>query len=118
LSLGDYALTRPESDPAKIALAGWSFGGFLAPRAASFEHRIAALVADPDQWDECEGFLRALPLTDEQIAMTMPRPRSTHRSPEVGLSRSMCVGLVRRNPGEQCRYSQQYCTHKNAVATQ
>jgi len=55
----DYALTRPEIDPAKIALAGWSFGGFLAPRAASFEHRIAALVADPGQWDEREAFLRA-----------------------------------------------------------
>ena len=27
----DYALTRPEIDPDKIALAGWSFGGFLAP---------------------------------------------------------------------------------------
>src|SRR5215211_7433653 len=64
----DYALTRPEIDPAKIALAGWSFGGFLAPRAASFEHRIAALVADPGQWDEREAFLRALPLTDEQKA--------------------------------------------------
>ena len=31
----DYALTRPEIDPDKIVLAGWSFGGFLAPRAAA-----------------------------------------------------------------------------------
>jgi dienelactone hydrolase len=62
----DYALSRPEIDPDKIALAGWSFGGFLAPRAASFEHRIAALIADPGQWDEREAFLRTLPLTDEQ----------------------------------------------------
>ncbi len=62
----DYALTRPEIAQDKIALAGWSFGGFLAPRAASFEHRIAALVADPGQWDEREAFLRTLPLTDEQ----------------------------------------------------
>src|ERR687894_182741 len=64
----DYALTRPEIDPKKIALGGWSFGGFLAPRAASFEHRIAALVADPGQWDEGQAFLRVLPLTDEQKA--------------------------------------------------
>jgi len=64
----DYALTRPEIDPDKIALAGWSFGGFLAPRAASFEHRIAALVADPGQWDEGPAALVRLPLTEEQKA--------------------------------------------------
>ncbi len=64
----DYALTRPEIDPKKIALAGWSFGGFLAPRAAAFEHRIAALIADPGQWDEGPAFLARLPLTDAQKA--------------------------------------------------
>lgn len=64
----DYALTRPEVDPEKIALAGWSFGGFLAPRAASFEHRLAALIADPGQWDEGPAVLAVLPLTDQQKA--------------------------------------------------
>jgi pimeloyl-ACP methyl ester carboxylesterase len=64
----DYALTRPEIDPNRIALAGWSFGGFLAPRAAAFEHRIAALIADPGQWDEGPAILARLPLTDEQKA--------------------------------------------------
>ena len=64
----DYALTRPEIDPEKIALSGWSLGGFLAPRAAAFEHRIAALVADPGQWDERDAILPLLPLTDAQKA--------------------------------------------------
>ena len=64
----DYALTRPEIDSAKIALGGWSFGGFLAPRAAAFEHRIAALIADPGQWDEGPAILARLPLTEEQKA--------------------------------------------------
>jgi pimeloyl-ACP methyl ester carboxylesterase len=64
----DYALTRPEIDPDKIALGGWSFGGYLAPRAAAFEHRIAALIADPGQWDEGEAVLARLPLTDVQKA--------------------------------------------------
>ena len=41
----DYALTRPEVDPAAIGLMGYSFGGFLAPRAAAFEHRVAAVFA-------------------------------------------------------------------------
>ena len=41
----DYALTRPEVDPAKIALIAYSMGGYLGPRAVAFEKRIAACVA-------------------------------------------------------------------------
>jgi pimeloyl-ACP methyl ester carboxylesterase len=61
----DYLLTRIEVDPARIALMGLSFGGYLAPRAASGEPRIAALIADPGQFSLFEaaksrvpGFLR------------------------------------------------------------
>jgi dienelactone hydrolase len=43
----DWLLTRPEVDPARIALQGISQGGYWAPRAAAFEHRLCALVADP-----------------------------------------------------------------------
>jgi len=42
----DFLLRRPEVDPARIALMGISLGGYLAPRAAAFEHRLAALIAD------------------------------------------------------------------------
>ena len=51
----DYALTRPEVDPEKIALMGISLGGYLAPRAASSEHRLAACIADPGLWDMLEA---------------------------------------------------------------
>jgi dienelactone hydrolase len=43
----DTALARPDVDPDRIVLHGWSLGGYLAPRAASGEHRLAACVADP-----------------------------------------------------------------------
>jgi hypothetical protein len=43
----DYLLSRPDVDPARIALTGWSLGGPLVIRAAAFEHRLAAVVADP-----------------------------------------------------------------------
>jgi alpha-beta hydrolase superfamily lysophospholipase len=43
----DFALTLSLVDPARIALSGWSLGGYLAPRAASGEHRLAACIADP-----------------------------------------------------------------------
>ena len=51
----DYALTRPEVDPEKIAIMGISLGGYLAPRAASSEHRLAACIADPGLWDLLEA---------------------------------------------------------------
>lgn len=42
----DYALTRPEVDPQKMILEGISLGGYLAPRGAAFDHRLAGLVAN------------------------------------------------------------------------
>lgn len=41
----DHAVTLPEVDPERIALFGASMGGYLAPRAAAFDRRIAAVVA-------------------------------------------------------------------------
>jgi dienelactone hydrolase len=41
----DYLCTLPEVDTSAIGLVGFSFGGFLAPRAAAFEHRLAAVMA-------------------------------------------------------------------------
>jgi dienelactone hydrolase len=52
----DFALSQPIVDPARIALMGWSLGGYLAPRAASAEHRLAALIADPGQHGLAWGF--------------------------------------------------------------
>jgi len=41
----DHLLTRPDVDPARIGLVGWSLGGYYAPRAAAFEKRLALVVA-------------------------------------------------------------------------
>ncbi|HXP54573.1 MAG TPA: acetylxylan esterase [Streptosporangiaceae bacterium] len=43
----DYLRSRPEVDRSRIVLSGSSLGGELVVRAAAFEHRLAALVADP-----------------------------------------------------------------------
>ena len=56
----DFALAQPLVNPQRIALSGWSLGGHLAPRAASGEHRIAALVADPGTWSIADGFRAAI----------------------------------------------------------
>jgi alpha-beta hydrolase superfamily lysophospholipase len=52
----DFAIVQPMVDPSRIALSGWSLGGYLAPRGASGEHRLAALVADPGLWSMAGGF--------------------------------------------------------------
>ncbi|MDQ0643464.1 alpha/beta hydrolase family protein [Microbacterium murale] len=67
----DYALTSPIVDPDRIVISGWSLGGYLAPRAASGDSRIAACIADPGQWDlgaGLAGFARQLGATDDEAA--------------------------------------------------
>ena len=49
-----------------MVLAGWSWGGFLAPRAAAFDDRIAVLWADPGQWNQREVVVDRLPLSDQE----------------------------------------------------
>ncbi|MDI7860810.1 alpha/beta fold hydrolase [Rhizobiaceae bacterium n13] len=43
----DFAVDFPCVDPSRMALSGWSLGGYLAPRGASGEPRLAACIADP-----------------------------------------------------------------------
>ncbi|MGX7760386.1 alpha/beta hydrolase family protein [Streptomyces angustmyceticus] len=54
--LVDWLAARPDVDTRRIALTGLSMGGNLAPRAAAFEHRIAALVAMPGVLQPWLGF--------------------------------------------------------------
>jgi pimeloyl-ACP methyl ester carboxylesterase len=42
----DYALTRPGVDQERLALVGYSLGGYFAPRAAAFDPRIKACIAN------------------------------------------------------------------------
>jgi dienelactone hydrolase len=52
----DWLLAQPDTDPDRVLLVGRSLGGYLAPRAASADHRIAALVCDPGQYDFTSRF--------------------------------------------------------------
>ncbi|WAZ19652.1 alpha/beta hydrolase [Streptomyces cinnabarinus] len=61
----DHAVTLPGVDAGRLAVIGWSFGGFLAPRGVSGDSRVAALVADPGQWDQMENLRRILPLPQD-----------------------------------------------------
>ncbi|MDA5279412.1 alpha/beta hydrolase [Streptomyces sp. Isolate_45] len=52
----DWLSARPDVDTARIALTGLSMAGDLAPRAAAFEDRLAALVAMPGCVEPWLGF--------------------------------------------------------------
>ncbi|MFE1175689.1 alpha/beta hydrolase family protein [Streptomyces sp. NPDC058773] len=52
----DWLSARKDVDTGRIALTGLSMAGDLAPRAAAFEHRIAALVAMPGVLSPWLGF--------------------------------------------------------------
>ncbi len=56
----DYLLIRRDVDPKRIALLGISQGGYWAPRAAAFEPRLAACIADPGVWDVSTVWTRSL----------------------------------------------------------
>jgi pimeloyl-ACP methyl ester carboxylesterase len=46
-----WLLDQDGVHPHAVIVMGRSFGGYLGPRAAAFEPRVAALVADPGQYD-------------------------------------------------------------------
>ncbi len=50
----DWLVARSDVESNSLVLIGRSFAGYLAPRAAAFEHRLAALVVDPAQPDMAE----------------------------------------------------------------
>lgn len=54
----EYVASRPEVDPDRVAVAGVSMGGYLAPRAAAFEPRYAACVAWGGHFDYHESWIR------------------------------------------------------------
>jgi pimeloyl-ACP methyl ester carboxylesterase len=66
----DYLVGRPDVDPGRIALVGWSQGGALAARAAAFEHRLAALVLDPGVSD----FMAVFHLPEELVRLARTHP--------------------------------------------
>jgi pimeloyl-ACP methyl ester carboxylesterase len=58
----DYALSRTQDvDPKHIALMGISMGGYLAARAAAFEHRIAACILYNGVFDGYDALASSLP---------------------------------------------------------
>lgn len=111
----DFASKLPEVDQKRIALLGNSMSGVLAPRAAAFEHRIAAVIAFDGVYD-----LSLLPST------FMPADRQTIETrlrAEVDTEFDKQVAsLISRNPivrwaANQAMYVFGKSTPRTALAT-
>lgn len=57
----DHALTYPEVDPERIAIIGYSMGGYLVPRALAHEKRIRWGIADGGVMSVFEGTMTKFP---------------------------------------------------------
>ena len=67
-----HLVNRSDVDRDRIALWGLSMGGYLAPRAAAFDHRLAALIADGGVYDIVGGTAQEqMPGESMQNAKTM-----------------------------------------------
>ncbi|MEU6554229.1 alpha/beta fold hydrolase [Streptomyces sp. NPDC046915] len=82
----DFALTVPEVDTERLVLVGTSLGGYLAARAAAFEHRLAACVLH----DGVDDF-------HEVAAATAGRAASTPGGMEALMAQNTMVRWVVRN---------------------
>jgi hypothetical protein len=67
----DFAVGIPEVNQERLVLIGRSFGGYLAPRAAAFEHRLAAVIADPGQFDEFDLAMARMPQENQRVPLVI-----------------------------------------------
>jgi dipeptidyl aminopeptidase/acylaminoacyl peptidase len=63
----DLLVQRPDVDADRIGLAGVSFGGYYAPRAAAFEPRVKAVAAWCGTWSILTDFYEFYPPLQEQL---------------------------------------------------
>ena len=110
----DYALTLPGVDGEKIALWGLSMGGLLAPRAAAFEHRLAAVIAVDGIYD------MGLVVTGQadDVPDLERRLRAEDDDPDLDaqLARLMAASPVMRWAMEQAQYVFGVPTPRRAAA--
>jgi alpha-beta hydrolase superfamily lysophospholipase len=91
----DWVLTRKDVDPRRIAIHGVSLGGYLAPRACAFEHRIAACIADDGIYDFGAAQLAAIPAEKrEQVRLALFAPSAPEL--DAALVDAMKAGGVAR----------------------
>jgi dienelactone hydrolase len=73
-------MARPEVGESRVGLLGLSMGGLLAPRAAAFEHRLAACVAVDGIHELGATVLSHFPGSRAEVEAAL----RAERAPEIG----------------------------------
>jgi alpha-beta hydrolase superfamily lysophospholipase len=96
----DAVIERDDVDPDRIVLHGWSLGGHLAPRAATAEHRLAAVVADPALWGILDGMRRLVTaIGSPELADHLPElpdDAAAHLTEIIAADRALTWKIVKR----------------------
>lgn len=114
----NYLLSRDEVDPNNIILLGESFGGYLAERAAAFEHRLACCVANTGVFDftaskrsddlSKEEFIKGISENIDEVNMEIRKTMEISNEMKWCFSHGMYVFGV-KTPAEWLLKAQQYC---------
>ncbi len=92
----DTLAARADVDGHRVAIWGVSLGGYYAPRAAAFEHRLRACVSLTGPFDFAEAFDRAPPLTRAAfVARSHAGSEEAARKVAERMDLSGCAGLIR-----------------------
>ncbi|MFI5979629.1 alpha/beta fold hydrolase [Streptomyces sp. NPDC051555] len=70
----DHVLALPGVDPERVGVLGVSMGGYLAPRAAAFDQRIAAVVALDGVYDLGDISTASIPLPRKEAEERLRAP--------------------------------------------
>jgi esterase/lipase superfamily enzyme len=88
----DYALNQSMVDPDRIALMGISFGGYLAPRAIAFEHRIKACIANSGVYDFNASILQRISPDIEEILSDENESKILDQEMRQAMNQSIEIG--------------------------
>ncbi len=78
----DYVASRPEVDPKRVAVMGYSFGGYHAPRICAFDKRYAACVCFGAMHWNVYDFVAGHAPTDprQHLGLDLPVPLGGRRA--------------------------------------
>ena len=113
--LVDFLSDRPEVDASRIVLYGASQGGYWAPRAAAFEHRLAALIADPGVVDVSTSWKDHIPA--EMVALLDANNETAFNTAIESVTREMTPAMQQEFAWRAKPYGDQpsiYATFKTA----
>jgi dienelactone hydrolase len=111
----DFLGDRPEVDASRIALYGASQAGYWAPRAAAFEHRLAAVIADPGVVDVSTSWKDHIPT--ELVALLDANDETAFNTAIESVTREMTPAMQQEFAWRAKPYGDQpsiYATFKTA----